>query len=170
MDEKEYIEKIIKEREKEKVKNMLIEEKNKRDMKNYNQQYISKKKLMTEYEGYLYFKLKKALNEKFIVFPQICVRSIAKTPYGINDKAIWKILDFVIFRYPTYEPVLIIELNGPSHWKKDKKERDKEVAQIAEKLKMPIWNINPVRDKMELDRRINWHIEQMIKMYPVLQK
>ncbi len=68
--------------------------------------------------------------DTYAVFPQVPLSRVIEVSVG--GKEFWryfnrinkKIVDFVVFKKPYYEPVLVIEYDDETHTRKDRKKRD----------------------------------------------
>lgn len=99
--------------------------------------YVLKESLMsrTEYE---YFRIIDGyFGDRYIILPQINLASIIdKVGDGFRTE-LFRNVDFGVFDY-NYRPVLLIEINDNTHFRKDRIERDEKVSAICKKAKIPL--------------------------------
>ncbi len=85
--------------------------------------------------------------KKYDIFPQVPLSRIVEvTEKGKNfwkyhNKINKKIVDFVVFKKPHYEPVLVIEYDDSSHNKKERRKRDEFVNRVLKKANLPIIHV-----------------------------
>jgi len=95
--------------------------------------YKRREKFMTYNEKIFYYKLldlKKKYN--YIIQPQINLATIIKKKNHKYANDLYRNIDFGIFTDKYDKLLLLIELNDKSHYRKDRKERDKKVKKITE--------------------------------------
>lgn len=107
--------------------------------------YKKRRCLMNSSEYTLYQILAKKLPEGFYLFPKMRIADIIETTNGSGyykkrNKILPKHVDFVVCNN-RLEPVLAIELDGGSHNRLDRVERDKEVDAVFLKAGMEIQHI-----------------------------
>lgn len=99
--------------------------------------YVVKERLMsaTEYE---YFKIINSFfGDEYLILPQINLASVIdKVGEGYRTE-LFRNVDFGVFDY-NYRPLLLIEINDNTHFRKDRIERDKKVNEICKKAKLPL--------------------------------
>lgn len=85
-----------------------------------------------------YFKIIDAyFGKDYRVLPQINLASVIdKEGQGFRTE-LFRNVDFGIFDY-NFRPILLIEINDNSHFKKDRQERDESVALITKKARIPL--------------------------------
>ena len=99
---------------------------------------------MTGAEDEFFFKLERAVSERYYVFPQVHLSSlldhhIEGQDWGyafrhINGKSV----DYVLCSRETLRPTYAIELDDYSHNQSDRRKRDKEVERIFEEANLPL--------------------------------
>lgn len=99
--------------------------------------YVVKDSLMTQTE-YDYFKIINAyFGDNYLILPQINLAAVIdKVGEGYRTE-LFRNADFGVFDY-NYRPVLLIEINDNTHFRKDRIERDKKVNEICKKAKLPL--------------------------------
>ncbi len=99
--------------------------------------YVVKDSLMTQTE-YDYFKIINAyFGDNYLILPQINLAAVIdKVGEGYRTE-LFRNADFGVFDY-NYRPVLLIEINDATHFRKDRIERDKKVNEICKKAKLPL--------------------------------
>jgi len=108
--------------------------------------YEKKPFLLTIPERKFYETLLEVLPTGYTVFPQIVISSIAKTTSNNNfwfyqNKINKKVLDFVIFKKPYFQPVLAIEYDDKTHLMTDRNKRDEFVNRVLETSGIQILHI-----------------------------
>lgn len=103
-------------------------------------EYRRKRALLTSPEWDLYHLLMNILPaDKYEILPQTALISIIdKVSQNSFRNELFRIIDFCIMSTKTSAPLLLIELNDASHNRADRKERDRKVADICARAKMPI--------------------------------
>lgn len=99
--------------------------------------YVVKDSLMTQTE-YDYFKIINAyFGDSYLILPQINLAAVIdKVGEGYRTE-LFRNADFGVFDY-NYRPILLIEINDNTHFRKDRIERDKKVNEICKKAKLPL--------------------------------
>lgn len=99
--------------------------------------YVVKDSLMTQTE-YDYFKIINAyFGDNYLILPQINLAAVIdKVGEGYRTE-LFRNADFGVFDY-NYRPILLIEINDNTHFRKDRIERDKKVNEICKKAKLPL--------------------------------
>lgn len=98
--------------------------------------YKVKNSIMTRTE-LEYFYAICAATPRYIVLPQVNLASIIdKEGEGFRTE-LFRNIDFGIFDQ-NYRPVALVEINDNSHLRKDREERDKKVALILKKVRLPL--------------------------------
>lgn len=118
--------------------------------------------LMTIPERRVFDKIKNNLSDKYIVFPQICLRSILSDDFQENISAKWFIVDYLVCKMPYYEPYAIIELDDFTHCKEERIKRDSELDELLNRLNIPIWHLMGVSSKV-LDDNLNFQIDIILE-------
>ena len=124
-----------------------------------------KEYLMTKSEKVVFDIIRKNLNDKYIIFPQICIRSILSDNFKENIDTIWAIPDYLICTYPYYQPVMVIELDDKSHKQEKRKIKDQNLNYLLEKINLPSWRLRNVEDYSRFDIDISKQIDEMLKTY-----
>lgn len=130
--------------------------------------FKAKKFLMDIPERKFFEKLQKIIPDDYVALPQISLQSIVeigtfeKNRQGYQNKIDKKIMDFVIFKKPYYEPVLVIEYNGRSHNLPSRIKRDNDLIKILESANI---NLIFIKHQKELDWiEINKQILEKLKI------
>lgn len=99
--------------------------------------YVVKDSLMTQTE-YDYFKIINSyFGADYLILPQINLAAVIdKVGEGYRTE-LFRNADFGVFDY-NYRPILLIEINDNTHFRKDRIERDKKVNEICKKAKLPL--------------------------------
>lgn len=100
--------------------------------------YFAKDRLLTTTEIKYYDLLRSLINEDFLILPQINLASVIDKQGGSNFRSeLFRNVDFGVFDY-NFRPLFLIEINDNTHFRKDRKERDKKVNEICKKAGLPI--------------------------------
>lgn len=94
--------------------------------------YEAKKALIIKSEQGFFEVIKASLPENYYVFPQINLATIIKkTDDSRYHNELFRNVDFLITD-KNYKPLIVIEINDPSHLRSDRRERDEKVQKICE--------------------------------------
>ncbi len=108
-----------------------------------NKEYILKSEILNEYEMRFFNIVRNALKSKYVIIPQVNLQSIISTNTKTRNDELYRNVDFAVFYAETFNPFLIIELNGQQHYTNDYYiERDKSVKAILEKVKLPLLTLD----------------------------
>jgi len=128
--------------------------------------YIRKKYFMTYHELNFFRELENIVKENYFIVPQVGLSKIVsvdnteimrKTYHNKIDR---KSVDFVLFDKVTFQPKLVVELDGITHNRYDRKIRDKWVDELMNKVGIKIvhipsiypYNIEPIRNLLTLSK------------------
>ncbi len=108
--------------------------------------YRKKQSVMNQSEAAFFYELKKQLPEGFYIFPKMRIADILDVPnghdyYRMRNQILPKHIDFLICG-KNFTPVVAIEVNGKSHIRQDRIERDERVKRIFEDAKIPLEFVN----------------------------
>jgi len=125
-----------------------------------NKEYYKKNSLMNKYERIFFEKSIKYLKKKnYILCPQVNLQTIIETNTNTRNDELFRNVDFLLID-KTYEPLLIIEINGNTHYYNIYTiERDKSVKAIAYNSNIPILTIT----NEESNRLTNKNIKSIYK-------
>ena len=106
--------------------------------------------MMTSSERVFFETLRRAVGDKLDIYPQVNLDKIFKTKYQSNrfayNGARWAIdrrsVDYLLVKRDTQSPIVAIELDGSSHEKPDRIERDEKVASIFDTNGVPLIRFN----------------------------
>lgn len=100
--------------------------------------YEVKQSLMSATEVEYYKILNALLGSNYLVYPQINLATVIdkKSPKGYRTE-LFRNADFGVFDY-NFRPLLLIEINDNSHFRRDRAERDERVQEICKNAKLPI--------------------------------
>jgi len=107
--------------------------------------YKKKGELMTKAEKELFDVLEKVVNNRYYIIPQVKISNLAVVSGTKNYKTYLnkidrKTVDFVLFD-KQFLPILVIELDDSSHDSEIRKERDRFVNRIMNKIELKIIHI-----------------------------
>lgn len=121
--------------------------------------YFVKDALMTNVELQYFRIINSYLGDRYIVLPQVNLASVIdKEDQGFRTE-LFRNVDFGVFDY-NYRPLLLIEINDNTHFRKDRVERDKKVNAICHRAKLPIvtfWTKDGI-DPDKIVRTINRYL------------
>lgn len=93
--------------------------------------FYSKKALMSEIEMKFHNAFEIAVNNEYIVLPQVNLGTIIQKNGKFKyHNELFRNIDFCIFD-KSYSPLLLIEINDETHNRRDRIERDKKVKEIS---------------------------------------
>lgn len=107
-------------------------------------EYKKRNDVMNQSEAAFFFELKKQLPQDYYIFPKMRMIDFIQPvnrDYGLRNRIWAKHVDFLICD-KNFEPKIAIELNGKSHQRQDRIERDERVKIIFEDAKIPLQFIN----------------------------
>ena len=100
--------------------------------------YYVKDALLTATEIKYYNVIRSVIGDDFLVYPQINLASVIDKKGGNNFRnELFRNIDFAIFDY-NFRPLVLIEINDNTHFRKDRIERDEKVAVICKKAGIPL--------------------------------
>ncbi|MBO5884368.1 MAG: DUF2726 domain-containing protein [Clostridia bacterium] len=106
-------------------------------------EYYLKEHELNEFEFRYFNIIRKNLNSKYIIIPQVNLQTIIETNSNKRNDELFRNVDFIIFKAKEYKPTLVIELNGQQHYTNPYWiERDKSIHQILNRVKLPILTID----------------------------
>lgn len=126
---------------------------------NYNE-----KATMTASEIAFYKKLKDIFDKEYIVQFQIPLSSvIAKTSEHRYQNELYRIVDFALLSKDNYKPVILIELNDPSHNEPRRQYRDIKVKELCAKAGIKLLTFwTSYENKPEyIEKRIRQEIDRL---------
>ncbi|MEL7498156.1 MAG: DUF2726 domain-containing protein [Planctomycetota bacterium] len=109
--------------------------------------YIARGQLVTKSELRFYKSLVKAVQDDFEIFAMVRIADLLRVESGNTNRRKWlnkilaKHIDFVLCDPGTLEPMVCIELDDPSHNRRDRIERDIFVNQAFESAELPLLRI-----------------------------
>ena len=131
---------------------------------NENKSYFLKKELLNEFEMRFYKLIRKSINYKYLIIPQINLQTIIETDSNKRNDELYRNVDFGLFYAKSYKPFLLIELNGSQHYTNSYNiERDKSVKNILKKVELPLLTIDIREIKKMTDKEIIVKIKQIVK-------
>ena len=100
--------------------------------------YFVKDKLLTATEIKYYDAIRSVVGNNFLVLPQINLASVIDKEGETNFRnELFRNIDFAIFDYD-FHPLVLIEINDNTHFRKDRIERDQKVLSICKKAGIPL--------------------------------
>lgn len=111
--------------------------------------YFVKESLLTSTEIKYYNLLRSILGSEFLILPQINLASVIDKEGGSNFRnELFRNADFGVFDC-NYRPIFLVEINDNTHFRKDRRERDKKVNEICNSAGLPILTLW-VKDGIDL--------------------
>jgi len=112
--------------------------------------YETRQTMMNSSERIFFETLRRAIGDKFDIYPQVNLDKIFKTKYKSNkfefNGARWAIdrrsVDYLLVAKETQSPKVAIELDGSSHERSDRIERDEKVGSIFDYNGVPLVRFN----------------------------
>ncbi len=99
--------------------------------------YEKKNSLLTPLEKRYYEEFCSIFGDNYLVLPQINLATVInKTSPGYRTE-LFRNIDFGVFD-KDFHPLVLIEINDPSHLRPDREERDANVKTICKKAKIPL--------------------------------
>ncbi len=99
--------------------------------------YSKKDCLLTELEKRYYQEFTEILGSRYIVLPQINLATVINKETAGFRTELFRNIDFGVFD-KNLKPLLLIEINDPSHNREDRIERDESVRKICKKARLPL--------------------------------
>ena len=126
--------------------------------------YESKQTMMNSSERVFFETLRRAVSDKFDIYPQVNLDKIFKVKYLGNKFAFngakWAIdrrsVDYLLVEKATQSPKIAIELDGSSHERQDRIERDEKVGSIFDHNGIPLIRFNVGENFTEDQLRITF--------------
>ncbi|MFZ1987556.1 MAG: DUF2726 domain-containing protein [Minisyncoccia bacterium] len=108
--------------------------------------FRKRESIMNKSESAFFYELRKQLSSEYHIFPNMRIADIidavdGKGFYRRRNKILPKHIDFLICdRY--FKPIVAVEVNGSSHHRADRIERDELVKEIFAEAKLPLEFVN----------------------------
>jgi hypothetical protein len=100
--------------------------------------YFVKQRLLTQTELEYYEIIRSLISSQFVILPQVNLASVIDKKGGSNFRSeLFRNIDFGVFD-GDLRPIFLIEINDNTHFRRDRKERDKKVNKICKKAGMPL--------------------------------
>jgi very-short-patch-repair endonuclease len=123
--------------------------------------YEVRKTLMTPSERLFFEKLKKAIGEKYDIYPQVNLDKIFKVKYlgakYLFNAAKWAIdrrsVDFLVVDRDTQSPLFAVELDDSSHEQEDRIARDEKVSALFKNSGLDLIRFNSTDNYLEEELR-----------------
>ena len=109
--------------------------------------YIKKNYFFNQSERKFYYMLSDILSDKYLLFSKVRISDLLYLPkyqnnsYSYRNKIQSKHIDFIVCDKQNVKPLLVIELDGNSHLRKDRIKRDKFVDEIFKDASLSILHI-----------------------------
>lgn len=110
--------------------------------------FKKKKYLMSIPERKFYEHLLSTVDsDDYVIFPQVPLSRVIEV--SVKGKDFWKhfnkinkkVVDFVVFKKPNYEPILVIEYDDSTHERKDRKMRDEFLNKSLQAAGVPVIHV-----------------------------
>lgn len=100
--------------------------------------YFVKQRLLTQTELEYYEIIRSLISSQYVILPQINLASVIDKKGGSNFRnELFRNIDFGVFD-GDLRPIFLIEINDNTHFRRDRKERDKKVNKICKKAGIPL--------------------------------
>lgn len=130
-----------------------------------NKKYFLKSEILNEFEMRFFNIVRKALNLKYAIIPQVNLQSIISTNTNSRNDELYRNVDFALFYSKSFNPFLIIELNGQQHYTNEYYvERDKSVKSILNDVKLPLLTID-IKDLKKMDDKQIYNLIKKVINY-----
>lgn len=121
---------------------------------------VEAKRILSRSERAFYFTLRSAVEQDYLIFPQVPVRSVLKRKgkvpsehYGMLENGI---ADFVLVHPKFLGPMLVIELDDSSHMQADARQRDARKSDLFKWAGVPLlrvavgsqWSVGQLRTQI----------------------
>lgn len=127
--------------------------------------YLKNDSLLTNSEKKFYSALEESLQDNFHLFSKVRIADIVHIPewYKPYSWAIYwwnriqaKHVDFLVCQKDSFEPLLVIEVDDPSHLRPERKKRDRLVDFVFRKAKIPIIHLTDesLKNKFVLEQNL----------------
>jgi hypothetical protein len=120
--------------------------------------YVPEKHLLTYHEAEFFAMLEAACPEGYRIFPKVRISDILRsvTGYGSHLHMSKKHVDFVVVCANTYRPVLAIELDDPSHRRKNRQKNDEAKDHAFKTANLPLLrtHVAPTYDREAFRRSL----------------
>ena len=129
-----------------------------------DKKYTLKQKLLNKYEMFFFNVVRKKLNHRYVIIPQVNLQSIVETDTITRNDELFRNIDFMIYHTDKFVPFLAIEINGKQHYTNEYwKERDRSVKNILSDIGLPLLTINVENLKKADEKYIQKVVKQVIK-------
>lgn len=111
----------------------------------YNPQkkYFRRTPVLSVYEKKFFKLMRDKLKNNFIITPQVNLQTIIETDSKERNDELFRNIDFGIFDTEMYNPILMIEINGPNHYNTSYwKRRDASINEILNQANIMLYTIN----------------------------
>jgi hypothetical protein len=122
--------------------------------------YSFRKSFFNRTELAFYRSLKQAVSDRYSVFAKVRLLDLCTIPqnsvYSAMNRVSKKHVDFLLCDPSTFEPVAAIEVDGPSHQRADRVERDAFVDDFFDQIDLPLIRVAAAYwfEPADLSRRI----------------
>ena len=140
-----------------KQKSAELEENPESDPAREEKKYAAKSTVLSQNETVLLGMLRRIFEGRAEILPQVALVSIVdKVNYTSYRNELFRIIDFVICDN-AFRPLVAVELNDSSHNRADRMERDRKVAEILLKAKLPlvVITMDDLQDFNRVKRKIH---------------
>lgn len=105
--------------------------------------YAKKNRLMNDSELAFFVNLRQTLGERFLIFPKVRIEDFvevkkgatdSKAAYGLRGRIKSRHIDFLVCDRAKTAPLLAIEVDGKSHERAERKDRDDFVEKLYESV------------------------------------
>ncbi len=128
---------------------------------------MKKSFLLTRAEHQFFKILERAVGGQYYIFPQLAPDKIVllkgkgSFKRGYRNKISKKSVDFVLFDKQNISPILVIELDDPTHQRPDRKARDSFLDKVLNRCDIPILHTHSTFNEEELKAQIEEKIKNL---------
>lgn len=127
--------------------------------------YELRQTLMTSNERIFFEKLRRAIGDKYDIYPQVNLDKIFKVKYLGNkfafNAAKWAIdrrsIDFLITKRESQSPYIGIELDDSTHYREDRVNRDEKVNSLFKENGIELMRVNGINGISEEELRTKFN-------------
>lgn len=124
-------------------------------------QYRRKKAVLTAVEADFLAVLKWVVDGRCELLMQVPLLAVIdKVTQNSYRNELFRIVDFALIDGATYAPLVLIELNDASHKRADRVERDRKVAEICDRAKLPLvtFDLQQATDRGYVKKQLSRYI------------
>ena len=133
--------------------------------------YFVKQRLLTQTELEYYEVIRSLISSQYVILPQINLASVIDKKGGSNFRSeLFRNIDFGVFD-GDLRPIFLIEINDNTHFRRDRKERDKKVNKICKKAGIPLvtfWEKKPRKRTKKKSPSVTMDFQKSVRLLLIL--